>query len=154
MNNKKESDSIRIAIVSALAAIFVGLLAVLHDSKSLLGFFVVDGGFVGQIYNFVIVLLFIELLLCIIFLSSTGFIYNLKGEEYSVAKWIQKKVYSWLMVVFPFSVVSIMYNIVTKAFGLNTWASIGVLIAVIVIVIIMAVFIVWIKARGGNKKHD
>lgn len=153
MNNNNNSDSVRVAIVSALAAITVGLLAILHDKERFLGFFVVDSGFIVQIYNFIIVLLFIEIFLCIAFLSSTGFMYSFKDEKHSLAKWIQKTAYYWMIGFFPFSFVSIIYNIVAKMLGLDTWVSIGVFIAVIVAVIIMLLLIICIRIRGGHKKR-
>ena len=68
MDKIRNFDSIRVAIASALTAISIGLLAILHSSEKILGLFVIGGGFVVTVYNFVVFLLLVEIIVGIVFL--------------------------------------------------------------------------------------
>ena len=158
MKDKNSYDSIRVAVVSALAAISVGLLAVLHDSEKLFGFFVAESGFVWQVYNFTIILLFFEIILCIVFLLSTGFVYSFKDGEHLIMKWVQKIVYSWLVAIFPLSFISIMYNIAVRVFGFDAWIVIDILMllalfVLIVLLIIVLIIIIRMECIRNKDRH-
>ena len=145
MDKIRNFDSIRVAIASALTAISIGLLAILHSSEKILGLFVIGGGFVVTVYNFVVFLLLVEIIVGIVFLLSTGFVYGFGDGKHSIAEWMRKRSYSALLVVFPVSFVSIIYNTVIKLFGLDSWGGVVVAIAVVVLFIVSLVLVLFRK---------
>ena len=58
---------------------------------------------------------------------------------------MRKRSYSALLVVFPVSFVSIIYNTVIKLFGLDSWGGVVVAIAVVVLFIVSLVLVLFRK---------
>ena len=149
MEGNNNSDSVRIAIVSALTAISIGLLAIIHSSEKILGLFVVGGGFVASVYNFVVLLLLIEVLIGIAFLLSTGFVYGFSDEKHGVAELVRRKAYSLLVAVFPVSFISVVYNTVIKLSGLDS--LVGIILAVVVVILLVVLIgVVLVGKRWVN----
>ena len=141
------NESVRVAIISALIAFCIGVLAILHGDDLLLGFFVLGGGFVRSIYNFVIVLLIAEVIFGLGFLLASGYVYGFSDNVHDKAEKMQKVFYTISIRVFPISLVSILYSTILKAIGVDSFVGVLTTVCILVLFILSIVVVLFLKKK-------
>lgn len=148
--DKSEMMSVRVGVVAALMAVFVGVLAIIHGPDKIAGFFVVIDNLAGKIYNFLVSVLMVEVFLGTVFLCSTGIILGFDDYGHSVSRWLQGKSYNWMVNIFPFSIIAVVYNMIaTKVFGIDEMGSVAVAVIIVAIIIAITSIMVFIKRKKG-----
>ena len=168
MSNRKEKEktSIRVTIVAAMLAFSAAAFIFLVENVDLPT--ITQMGFMGTIIFAADIILLLEILFGLTFLISTGIIEGYEYEEKyrSRIKWlekivrrvnkrikiIQRRSYDLSIKWFFFSVVSAVYNVALKIFGVNEAVGIWIAIFALIVIIILATISIGIlKKKYGSR---